>query len=75
MRDDIEAIGYLLVYLIKGNLPWFDLDGDYIELKKKVFDLKVSISTDELCRNLPELKSFIDYSRQLWMIKYQIITI
>ena len=53
-RDDIEALAYILVYLLSGNLPWCDFQGDYYEISKKVLEAKISISSEELCRNLPK---------------------
>ena len=60
-RDDIESLGYILIYLLNGDLPWNDSnDFNYIR------DKKLSISLDDLCRGLPlEIKKFIEYSWQL----------
>ena len=66
-RDDIEAIGYILIYFLKGELPWHNVKGksnDEIIEKKK--EIKLNTSLDDLCRDCPEeFKSFIEYSRRL----------
>ena len=60
-RDDIESLGYNLVYFMKGKLPWSDcLHGQEAKTKK------IETSLDELCEGLPEeFKEFINYARQL----------
>ena len=62
-RDDLISIGYMLVYFIKGNLPWQGLDATTKEEKyKKIGDVKKQTSIEKLCKDLPiELKVFIDY--------------
>lgn len=54
-RDDLEAIGYMLIYLIKGKLPWQSLPGKYKSEKYQLIkDKKVSTSVESLCKGLPE---------------------
>lgn len=62
-RDDLESLGYVLVYLSKnGKLPWMGLGGkkkmrstDSNENKHhKILQMKQTISTKELCKGLPE---------------------
>ncbi len=53
-RDDLESLGYVLVYLLKGKLPWQDVtalgkDQEY----KKILEMKLSIQVDYLCEWLP----------------------
>ena len=62
-RDDLISIGYMLVYFIKGILPWQGLDGISKEDKyNKIGNVKRMTTIEELCKNLPmELKVFIDY--------------
>jgi len=59
-RDDLESLGYNLIYFMKGHLP---LDtSDYDKLKF----IKSKISLDKLCEGLPyEFKEFIKYAKQL----------
>lgn len=60
-RDDIESLGYNLVYFMKGILPW-SKDRDI----KIILDKKINTSLDELCEELPyEFKEFIRYARKL----------
>lgn len=66
-RDDLESLGYVLVYLAKGRLPWQGLakkrkgsQADEIGNKKK------TTTTDELCAGLPScFKNLIDYAKSL----------
>ena len=66
-RDDIESLGYVLVYFLRGSLPWQGLKADS---KKKKYDAilekKTSISSEVLCRNLPsEFVSYFDHVHSL----------
>ena len=60
-RDDIESLGYNLIYFMKGKLPWSNgSDSD------SILEKKINTSLDELCIGLPkEFKEFIKYSREL----------
>ena len=60
-RDDIESLGYNLVYFMKGKLPWSScLHGK--EAKK----IKIETSLEELCEGLPEeFQKFIEHARNL----------
>lgn len=59
-RDDIESLGYNLVYFMKGKFPWSNLSS------KEVREKKLKTSLDELCQGLPEeFKEFINYARKL----------
>jgi serine/threonine protein kinase len=66
-RDDIEAIGYVLVFLYKGSLPWQGLKilkGE--DRYKKIHDSKVKTSPEKLCCDMPiEFALFVDYARRL----------
>ena len=59
-RDDIESLGYNLVYFMKGTFPWRKCSLE--ETKEK----KINIPLEELCSGLPdEFKEFIEYGRKL----------
>ena len=54
-RDDIECLGYVLVYFMKGKLPWQGLKARTIKEKyEKIKEKKISISLDNLCTDLPD---------------------
>ena len=66
-RDDIEGLGYILVYFMKGKLPWQGLKiRNRKERYEKIKEKKMEISLDDLCQGLPdEFKTFIQYARDL----------
>jgi len=66
-RDDLEAIGYVLVYLYKGCLPWQGLKVVAAQDRyKKICKYKANISSNELCYGMPvEFATFMDYARNL----------
>ena len=66
-RDDIEALGYIMVYFLRGSLPW---QGMIINDPKKKYDkikqLKYDIKLEDLCAGLPnECIKFIQYARDM----------
>jgi serine/threonine protein kinase len=66
-RDDLEAFGYILVYLFKGALPWQGLPAPS---KKNKYELimqkKLDTPLENLCSGMPiEFQKYLDYSRKL----------
>ena len=66
-RDDLESAGYVLIYFIKGELPWQDLTANNKEEKyRKILRMKNKITAKELCKGIPkEFAEFVDYTRNL----------
>lgn len=59
-RDDLESLGYVLIYFLKGRLPWMNLEGATKEEKhKRIAEVKMKTSIVELCTGLP--KEFLQY--------------
>ncbi|KAI7896206.1 casein kinase I [Mucor mucedo] len=66
-RDDLESLGYVLVYFYRGSLPWQGLKA---KTKKQKYDMisnrKVTTPLDKLCKGMPfEFMTYLDYTRKL----------
>ena len=66
-RDDLEGLGYVLIYLLKGSLPWQGLRGDTKKEKyQNITDKKTSTAVEVLCADLPiEFANYINYAKSL----------
>eukprot|EP00184_Porphyridium_aerugineum_P001288 CAMPEP_0184697214 /NCGR_PEP_ID=MMETSP0313-20130426/4242_1 /TAXON_ID=2792 /ORGANISM="Porphyridium aerugineum, Strain SAG 1380-2" /LENGTH=334 /DNA_ID=CAMNT_0027155979 /DNA_START=454 /DNA_END=1458 /DNA_ORIENTATION=- len=66
-RDDLESLGFVLMYFNRGNLPWQGLRAQTKKMKyQKISDKKVSTSIGELCRGFPvEFQNYLAYCRAL----------
>mmetsp|Transcript_63364 Transcript_63364/g.100421 ORF Transcript_63364/g.100421 Transcript_63364/m.100421 type:complete len:353 (-) Transcript_63364:495-1553(-) len=66
-RDDIEAIGHMLLYFLRGSLPWSGLDAKTQEEKyRKICQKKEDTRLDELCKDFPdEFRAYLAYARNL----------
>lgn len=66
-RDDLEAISYMLMYFLRGALPWSGLHASTKEEKyRKIMEKKRDVDLNELCGGYPDaFKQYIIYSRSL----------
>jgi hypothetical protein len=54
-RDDLEAIAYMLIYFIKGKLPWMECSGqDNKEKNAQIYQSKLKHPPKVICSNLPK---------------------
>ena len=73
-RDDLESLGYVLIYLIRGALPWQGMGkGDYKE--RSILQCKMNISIEKLCSGLPcifncNLAAFKTYLHKVKEMKF-----
>ena len=66
-RDDLESVGYVLMYFLRGNLPWQGLKVRSKEDRyKKILEKKKETSSQDLCKDFPhEFFEYVDYSKNL----------
>ncbi|XP_040573286.1 casein kinase I [Lepeophtheirus salmonis] len=66
-RDDLEALGHMFMYFLRGNLPWQGLKADTLkERYQKIGDTKRATPIEVLCENHPEeLATYLRYVRRL----------
>ena len=66
-RDDLESLGYMMIYFCKGELPWMNVKGKTKEIKyKKIMEKKLEMKPDILCQGLPdEFNQYFKYVREL----------
>ncbi|KAH8740383.1 casein kinase I [Cryptosporidium ryanae] len=67
-RDDLEAIGYVLMYFCRnGTLPWQGIRANNKEEKyKRIMEKKMGTSVEVLCKNYPpEFSTYLHYCRVL----------
>ena len=64
-RDDLESLIYIIIYFIKGELPWQNIKyKSKSERYNKIFEIKKKTTEKggELCENLPsEFQTILDY--------------
>jgi serine/threonine protein kinase len=66
-RDDLESLGYVLMYLCRGTLPWQGIRAqDKRDKYNRIRDKKQATSIITLCRGYPEeFTKYLQYCRQL----------
>ena len=62
-KDDLESLAYMMIYFIKGELPWQNLKAKSRKEKyTKIYQKKKHTVNTELCNFLPdEIKTFLSY--------------
>lgn len=66
-RDDIESLGYVLMYFLRGSLPWQGLKAGTKKQKyDKISEKKMLTPIEVLCRSYPtEFATYFHYCRAL----------
>ncbi len=66
-RDDMESVGYIMAYLLRGGLPWQGLKLKSKENKyKNILEKKKEITSQELFKGFPnEFPEILEYTKNL----------
>lgn len=66
-RDDLEALGHMFMYFLRGSLPWQGLKADTLkERYQKIGDTKRATPIEVLCEGFPEeFAQYLRYARRL----------
>ena len=66
-KDDLESLNYMLLYFLKGSLPWQGVAGiTKGEKYKKIYHIKKNIGVEKLYENLPDkFKELYTYIKKL----------
>jgi len=66
-RDDLEGLCYVLLYFLRGSLPWQNMKANNKKDKyERIMEKKLSTPIDILCKGFPnEFITFLTYCRNL----------
>lgn len=66
-RDDLEALGHMFMYFLRGSLPWQGLKAETLkERYQKIGDTKRATPIEVLCEGHPEeFANYLRYVRRL----------
>jgi hypothetical protein len=66
-RDDLESMIYILIYFLKGRLPWQDVKAKTKEERYKlIHQIKAKSTIDSLCKDIPnEFTELLQYVKDL----------
>ncbi|KAK9367732.1 kinase-like domain-containing protein [Lipomyces kononenkoae] len=66
-RDDLESLGYVLMYFCRGSLPWQGLKAATKKQKyDRIMEKKMTTPAEILCRGFPaEFSLYLNYTRSL----------
>ncbi len=66
-RDDLESLGYMLYFFLRGNLPWMGIkEKNKDDLDKKILEKKVETVNEILGQDLPiQFCEFLAYAKNL----------
>jgi len=68
-RDDLEALGYMFMYFLRGSLPWQGLKADTLkERYQKIGDTKRFTTNEILCDSYP--RQFLIYMRTVRQMEF-----
>ena len=71
-RDDMESLGYMLIYLAKGGqTPWMKYDNlkEKNEAMKQIAKMKLQVTDENLCKDLPI--EFIQYLKNVKNLDFE----
>ncbi|KAM8703537.1 hypothetical protein ACLKA7_008199 [Drosophila subpalustris] len=66
-RDDLESVGYLLLYFLRGRLPWQGINAETrVQKYEKIAESKSTLALNVLCAGIPsEFYVYMKYCRSL----------
>jgi casein kinase I family protein HRR25 len=66
-RDDLEALGYMILYFLRGQMPWSGLDARTKQEKfARIAQVKEETPLDSLCEGYPDcFKEYVKKTRAL----------
>ena len=66
-RDDLESLFYLLIYMVKGTLPWQGLSVTHkFEKDYTIMNYKLKTDPEQFCSDLPsEMTELFEYIKSL----------
>lgn len=66
-RDDLESLGFVLMYFNRGSLPWQGVKANTKKEKyDKICEIKMATSIKALCKKFPaEFTAYLEYCRNL----------